>query len=395
VSPRVLLVSWAWPSHVRALLPLAVALRDSGDEVRVAVPLAAAALVTARGLTPVSVGPDVDVLDDFRSLSSAGPATAPGAAPRPPSGPHPGSGPPRVFAILERIALAMVPDLVREARSWRPDLVVFEPTALAGPVAAAAAGVPAVRHLYGPDLMYRAREQVASILARLADRAGVLTAPDPIGAAVIDPCPAELQAGETYPIRFACRLPEWSAAGRPPRISAGLCVTWGDTMARLADSLFLTGDLARGAADAGIPAVAVVRAAQRRLLGPLPGGVTVLTDRPLRDAVSTARALISHGGAGTVITGLAAGVPQIVVGQLPDHTAIGRRAAASGAAICLPGEEASCPSVLSALAALLGDPAYANAACGIAERYAGRPEPAALVGRVHELIGMLTLNGAH
>jgi hypothetical protein len=51
--------------------------------------------------------------------------------------------------------------------------------------------------------------------------------------------------------------------------------------------------------------------------------------------------------------------------------------------------------VLSALAALLGDPAYANAACGIAERYAGRPEPAALVGRVHELIGMLTLNGAH
>jgi len=72
--------------------------------------------------------------------------------------------------MLHAHADSMVDELISLAKDFRPDVVVYDPTALAGALAAAAIGVPAVRQLYGADLMLRARSVLPELLAPLAAR---------------------------------------------------------------------------------------------------------------------------------------------------------------------------------------------------------------------------------
>lgn len=67
-------------------------------------------------------------------------------------------------------APAMVDDLVRHARWWRPDLVVWDPLTFAGPIAARACGAAHVRLLFGLDLIGRMRESYLDAVRRLPPR---------------------------------------------------------------------------------------------------------------------------------------------------------------------------------------------------------------------------------
>ncbi|WP_225447196.1 nucleotide disphospho-sugar-binding domain-containing protein [Streptacidiphilus sp. PB12-B1b] len=267
---RVLFTTWAWPSHLYALVPLAWAFRSAGHEVLVASQPELLEQTVGTGLPAASVGADVDAAGLVRGYVLPSVAGAP-----PGVGVAPGGGRgPRAMQMFLAHAESMTGGLVELAKDWRPDLVVFEPTALAGPIAAAAAGVPAVRLLYGTDLMLRARQVLPDALAPLAARFGV-TGFDPYGAATVDPTPASLQVATDYqriPLRYTAfngpgprpaPLPE---RGARPRV----CVTWGHTMARLDPSLFLAGELARAVASTGAEVLLAVSASQRPLLGELP-----------------------------------------------------------------------------------------------------------------------------
>ncbi|HEU5270181.1 MAG TPA: hypothetical protein VFU36_09685, partial [Jatrophihabitans sp.] len=278
---RVLFVTWAWPSHLYALVPFAWACRNEGHEVLVASQPALLPELLACGLPAATVGTDVD----------AAAMVAEYALPREQDQPkQTGSGPggrgPRALQMFTRLAEAMTGGLIELGRQWRPDLVVFEPTALAGPLAAAALGVPAVRHLYGTDLMLRARPVLPAALAPLAAEHGVAEF-DPFGLATVDPTPASLQLPVNYhrlPVRHVAyqgpgRLPEPlpDPAGRPR-----VLISWGHTMAKLAPDRFLAGEVARALAeDDGPELVLAVSARQRGLLGELPERVRVLVDTPL------------------------------------------------------------------------------------------------------------------
>ncbi|HEV7758024.1 MAG TPA: nucleotide disphospho-sugar-binding domain-containing protein [Acidimicrobiales bacterium] len=96
-------------------------------------------------------------------------------------------------------------------------------------------------------------------------------------------------------------------------------------------------------------------------LGPLPANVHVERFWPQQDVMPSATAVIGHGGFGTTMTTLAAGVPQVV---LPLAAA-----------------------VPDALAALLAEPSYATAARGLADEMAALPAPAAAVGLFEDLAG--------
>jgi len=89
-----------------------------------------------------------------------------------PSYPPPSSalGPIRGLEIFVPGVEAMIGDLLDFARQWQPDLVVFEPTTYAGPLAAAALGIPAARHLWGIDFTLRTREFEPEVLAPVLDR---------------------------------------------------------------------------------------------------------------------------------------------------------------------------------------------------------------------------------
>ncbi|MEV4254366.1 protein IroB, partial [Spirillospora sp. NPDC049652] len=122
---RIVFVTWAWPSHLYALVPTAWACRLRGHDVLVAAPPALTADVRRAGLPAAPVGRDIDAVPVFRDIAT---------------GPPGKGGGPRVLGLLDAIAESMTGDLERLLGSWRADLVVFEPTAFAGPLAAAAAG---------------------------------------------------------------------------------------------------------------------------------------------------------------------------------------------------------------------------------------------------------------
>ena len=378
---RVLFTTWAWPSHLYPLVPLAWAARAAGHDVLVASQPELLGEIAAAGLPGVAVGADVDAVDLVRGYVLPSQGDQGGAAPRTGKGP-------RAMQMFLAHAESMTGGLIEVARSWGADLVVYEPTALAGPIAAAAVGVPAVRHLYGTDLMQRARPVLAGMLAPLAARHGV-TEVDPYGVLTVDPTPPALQLpadDHRVTVRHlaycgaapALPVPAPRLTGRPR-----VCVTWGHTMAKLDESRFLAPAVVRALArDPGLDVVAAVSEAQRPLLGALPPGVSAVVGRSLDDLLPGCDAVVAHGGAGTVLTAVRHAVPMLLVPQLPDHTGHASRVLATGAGEVLTRDQADAATLLDRTRWLVSDPAPRTAVQALSEQMRAAPAPAEIVERL-------------
>jgi UDP:flavonoid glycosyltransferase YjiC (YdhE family) len=353
---RVLFTTWAWPSHLYAMVPLAEALRAAGHDVRVASQPGLAPAVRAAGLPFCPVGRDVDAVSMFRDILTGG---------RTP-------GPPRVLSVFGAIAEAMADGLVDRLRRWPPELVVSDPTCWAGPLAAAVSGTPVWRLLYGLDLLSAFRDDVVSALGPLAGRLGVPGA-DPYAAPAISPVPPGLRGGE---VDQAMRYVPYNGPGRPVSLSARprICVTWGHTMARLGPRFFLAGPVLSALAHrTDVEIVVAVTPAQRRLLATPPPAVRVVDSVPLHQLLPHCQAVVAHGGAGTLLTALACGLPQVLVPQLPDHRAHAARLAATGSAIALAPD---LTGLDAAVTAVLEDPAHQSAAGTLRAELLAQPSPA-------------------
>ncbi|MGH4024656.1 MAG: nucleotide disphospho-sugar-binding domain-containing protein [Pseudonocardiaceae bacterium] len=396
---RVLFVTWAWPSHLYAMVPLARACRATGHEVLVASQPALREHIRQTGLPGAGVGEDVDTVAMVRGyllpLTAAGGAdtTAAGGA-NTTTAASTGRGP-RVLQMFLAHAASMVDDLVRQARSWMPDVVVFEPTALAGPVAAAALGVPAVRHLYGVDLLYRARARLGELLAPLARRHGVSRL-DPLGAATIDPVPRRIRLPVEYAQHLPMRYVPFNGPGASPAASATsqgpvrpqrprVCVTWGTTMARLDPARFLAGQVTRALQDLDVEIVAALTADQRPMLGPVGNRTRIVEGVPLHLTLPGCDLVVAHGGAGSMLTALCAGLPQLLIPQLPDHAAHAAALAAAGAGMVLPSAEATPPRLRTEVLRLLHGEQERAVARRLQREMQQLPPPAAVVAELERI----------
>ncbi|MFI0349041.1 nucleotide disphospho-sugar-binding domain-containing protein [Actinomadura sp. 9N407] len=370
---RIIFTTWAWPSHLYAMVPLAWACRAAGHEVLVSSQPELTETILRTGLNAGPVGHDVDAVAVFRALAQSPPG--------PPSPRPKGTGGPRVLSLLRSLAEAMTDDLAALARRWRADLIVSDPTAFAGPLAAAALGIPSVRHLYGTDLMSVVGRFLPDAIAPLRDELG-LDEVDPFGAATIDPCPGRLQvpiASRRLPMRYVpYNGPGVAPRDLPARTSRPrVCVTWGTTMSRLDPGLFRTGQVARTISDLDVDVVAAVTSQQRAMLGPLPPGVQIVADTPLHLILPGCDLVVSHGGAGTLLTALAHGLPQLLVPRLPDHVRHAGRLAETGAATVVPVPDRE--AIRDRLAELLTAPSYRSAAEALGHEMRAQPSPAQVV----------------
>lgn len=373
---RILFTAWAWPTHLHAMVPLARACRAAGDDVLMVSQPGTAGLLRRAGLPAAEVGAGVDAVPVFReiALSSRGSS----------------GGGPRVLGLLTALAADMADGLIETGRDYGADLLVFEPTAFAGPLAAAVLGIPAVRHLYGTDLMSAAGQFLPGALAPLCDRLGV-TGSGVFGMASIDPCPAGLQVPETgsprMPLRYQpCSgadggLPAMTVRGARPRV----CVTWGTTLSRLDPGLFLAGQVARAAAGLDVDVVAAVTPGQRALLGPLPPGVQVAEAAPLHLVLPGCDAVVAHGGAASILTALACGLPQLLIPKLPDHARHAARVEQAGAGLVLPAPADEPGQIAAALDRLLSRPGYRAAARGLRDQMRAHPPAAQVAATLHAL----------
>ncbi|MET9078402.1 nucleotide disphospho-sugar-binding domain-containing protein [Streptomyces sp. NPDC004232] len=394
---RVLFTSWAWASHYMPLAPLVWALQGAGHDVRVASQPALARVITDSGAAAVPVGRDLDHAE-VRGRQMAG-ITSFADVPRvPAAGSSMAAWSPerlrrvrQVFGTFAAYSDAMLDDLAVFARGWRPDLVVYDPTTYAGPIVAAALGVPAVRHVHGIDVTYQAREAIPDLIRDMAGRLGVGEV-DVLGDATVDPCPASLQIPadlRRIPIRYVpyngpAVVPDWLRA-RPAR--PRVCVTWGTSTSRIAGpDTFLPTRLVRTLSGMDVDLVMTLSSADTDRLGKVPEQVRVVDSLALHLVLPGCDAIIHQGGNGTILTAACQGVPQFVLPQIPDQIFQAERLVAAGVGdVVTPGDFDEAETAKRIEGVLTGE-MYRSRARTLREEMRARPAPAEAVAQLEELV---------
>lgn len=178
--------------------------------------------------------------------------------------------------------------------------------------------------------------------------------------------------------------PAWAAgeawtppAGDGPLVLVAMSSTFQnhvDCLQRIADAL---GTLpVRGLVTTG-PAVPpdAIRA---------PANVTVVASAPHREVLPEARLVVTHGGHGTVIKALAAGLPLVILHHGRDQPGNAVRVTARGAGVAV-SRRASARTIARAVAEVLGTPAYREAAAELGRAVARDAAGSALVDELEQV----------
>ncbi len=356
---RVLFTAFGAHGHIRPMLGVAESLADTGHDVLFATSAEFGPLIASCGFAFAEAG-----LSDAEAMSEA--------HRRWPETVH---TPPQAWTVRmfrEIAGPALAADLVGVIREWHPEVIVREEGEHGGRAAAVAHGLPWVTHGWG------------SPLAEPTDQSE-------LGAAVLDPCPPSLyvQAPRLHQ-RHSIRP---SAVGEAPPEGR-------DRTTRRAY-------VGLGTAPLFCDRPHVFRAAVTALLE-LGLGVTVTTgDQELREELEgldggrveaspwvdlarllpTCRVVVCHGGAGTVLAALAAGVPLVLVPQgAPSQARMSAACEARGVARTVRASAAGSAELGVALAEVTSDDRFTSTAAAVAREIAVMPEPSAAVPVLEALV---------
>lgn len=380
--------------HFGPLLPLARAALARGHAVRVAAPDSFATTVERAGFPhlpfadapPELVGPVMAQLPTL-SFDEANAVV--------------------VRDVFGRIdAQAALPAVSAAIEDWRPDVIVREPAELASLAAAVRADVPHVQLSIGMTEMSRlltgllpdALTELASpaelppyALVDAADHEVLLSSVPEI----LDQAGDDAFAADAVRFRFrateavdspgpdAAPLPEWGDRDRPL-----VYVTFGSVTGSLPPFAGVFRQALDGLAD--LP-VRVLMTVGRRVdlagLGPVPANARVESWWPQPAALAHADAVLGHGGFGTTMGAIEAGLPQVVAPIFTSDQVVNARHVASigaGRAVS-PGPDAV-PLACSELLAVLENPTYRHAAREVAAAAAALPPADDAVALVERLL---------
>jgi UDP:flavonoid glycosyltransferase YjiC (YdhE family) len=168
-------------------------------------------------------------------------------------------------------------------------------------------------------------------------------------------------------------VPSWVA--EPPR-RRRVCLTWGTSTTRL-DPRYTSWlpEILSGLCGVDAEIVLAVTAAERRLLGELPENVRVAEGVPLQALLPTCEAVVHQGGAGTTLTSVLSGLPQVVVAQLADQLVTGRRVTEVGIGRCVLPTGTVADDVREAVEDVLTRPAYRDRAAALRVEMLAQPAP--------------------
>lgn len=382
---RILCSTTAGDGHFGPLVPIARACLAAGHEVCVAAPASFAGAVARAGLAHLPfadvpaerIGPVMARLPELSFAEANSTVMS------------------EVFGRLD--AQHALPGLHGILDQWRPDLIVREPAEFGSLAAAEAAGIPHVEVPAGVTaVMTWARPFLVEPLAELDALAGL-----PEGhllaaagtAPVLTSVPASMDAAaSTEPSDPASRAVTRYRLLREPS-HGRLPAEWGDPTHPLVYVSF-------GTVAAGLGVFAGVFPAALDALADLPVRVLLTTGHagdldlprpwpsnahverfwPQGDVMPLAAAMVGHGGFGTTLTALAAGVPQVVVPLFTTDQELNAIAVANlGAGIRLDGGTAAIPTLGAVVPELLAHPHARESARQVANEIAALPAAAELV----------------
>lgn len=275
-------------------------------------------------------------------------------------------------------ARAALPGMLDAIEEWQPDVVVRESAEFASVVAAERLGVPLAE--VGIGLSMQADRLLPLAAPRLDElRASVGLDPDPdvlsARSLTLTLAPPSLEDPSTPSAesirRF--RLPidgggeSWPDPWGDPDVPL-VYVSFGTEVPSPTRPYFP--GLYRGVLDAlsELDARILMTIGDGRdpgELGPVPASVRVERWVPQSLVIRDAAAMVGHGGAGSTLIALAAGVPMALIPLFADQPSNARRVAQLGAGIALAGPDAA-PELGPAVTALLDEPGYRRRASLVA-----------------------------
>jgi UDP:flavonoid glycosyltransferase YjiC (YdhE family) len=362
---RVLFTTTPGRGHYHPMLALADALAERGHEIAWAAAEPVCAQLRERGYAAMAAGnPEpprgVSLDERYPDLASIPMAE-------------------RVNFLFARIfgperAAPMLEDLLPLAREWSPSLMVCEQAELAGPIVAAALGVPNVTHGFGHPLPADRVARAGDAMKPLSEAHG-LNAPPFAGTyrhIYIDIYPEALKAYGNEHIPDVLKLrphdPEPAAATDGPPL---VYVTFGTVFNR---DLSLIATVVEGVR--ALPVQVVVTLGPGRqpgALGDQPSSVHVAEYIPQAELLPRCAAVVSHAGSGTFLAALAQGLPQLVLPQAADQFLNASAGAQAGVARAIPAGEITAERVREELERVLNDPAIAASAQAMSAEVAAMP----------------------
>ncbi|SEF65475.1 glycosyltransferase, activator-dependent family [Thermomonospora echinospora] len=303
----------------------------------------------------------------------------------------------------------MTDDLVTFARTWRPDLVIWDALIYAGPVAAKACGAAHARMLFSLDLLGRMRQRYKGELARrpvevwddpmeewlgaTLDRYGCGYSDDLMsGQWTIDPVLPSMRLPVDLPyvpVRFVpyngrAEVPGWLSE---PAESRRLCLTLGLSLRSMGGDRVSVAELLDAVADLDVEVVATLNAEQLAGVDKVPDNVRAVDFVPLNELLPGCSAIVHQGGFGQTQTAMAHGVPQVVLpngywdtvlraGQVQDFGA--------GLAVGDP-DRVSAAEIREKVVRVLQEPGFAVSAARLREEMLATPAPAEIVPLLERL----------
>ena len=379
---RVLLATTAGAGHFGPLVPVAEALRRRGDEVLVVAPPSFAAAVERAGLPfrPGAEPPEEALAPIWERVPTLTPDEANVVVVR------------EIFGRLD--AQAMLPGVDAAIEEWHPDRVLRDPSEFASAVAAELHGVPHARVAIG---LASFEAQAVRIAAGAVDelRVSVGLPSDPDGETILGspyltsvPASFELPDGDEQATAHRFRDPAWELA------PSALPAWWPDdtapfvyvTFGTVAASLPMAGGVYGAALRAvdGLASRILLTTGDRGDpdgLGPLPANVHVERFVPQAEVLAHASAVVHHGGFGTTLGALAAGVPAVVVPLFADQPYNARRVEAVGAglAVDIAGGAAA---LRDALERVLAEASFRDSAARVAAEMRALPTADEVLDRI-------------
>ena len=394
---RVLFSTTAGSGHFGPLVPFAEACRHAGHGVKVAAPASFAPDVARAGLEHA---PFDDVAADVMGAVFA-------RLPGMPSDEANAIVLGEVFGRLD--AQAALPGLTEHIEVWRPDVVVRETCEFASLVAAERAGLPQVQVAIGmgpldgwilsaiasplADLSVLAGLPEDSAMRTLMRGPGFTTVPaalDGAGSADAAGDPGATATGPTHRfhdralIARAGSLPEpWGDPDHPL-----VYVTFGSVAGATGWLSTIYPATLDALADMPVRVLMTTGRGVDASLTSIPPNARVEQWWPQADVLPHAAAVVGHGGFGTTMMTLAAGVPQLVVPLFAyDQTVNAERVAAIGAGVHLAGGLGAVGAIPSAIARVLDDPTFRQRARRVAADMADLPPVSEAVPILEELAG--------
>jgi UDP:flavonoid glycosyltransferase YjiC (YdhE family) len=349
--------------HREPLEPIAAALRDAGHE--------------ATFLDALPEPADAEQIQPLRPLDMA-----------------------HEYRVLRRFyagseARARAPMIVEHLRRARPDVIVCDETDFGAMVAAERCGVPHVTVLVTAAGSFVRPEILEGAVDRLRARHGLPSDPDlamPHRDLVVSPFPPSLHDPSfPLPANAVSVRPSRSVAGNgagwaPPATGRPLVyVTLGTVFNTESGDLF--DRLLTGLRDLPIEALVTVGSdLDPARFGPQPSHIRIERFVPQGDVLPHCAAAINHAGSGSVVGALAFGVPIVLIPMGADQGLNAARCEALGVGVTLEAVEATARQIADAVAAILMDPGFAEAAAGIREEIAALPEAEIIVPLIERLV---------